>query len=149
MHIESEITVDKPSSEVFDYIARAEYLPDYVTDFERVRQESQGEPTVGTEYSYKMRRGQAEGTFKWTEFQPPSRLAWQGPPVSAGPGSMEPSGHWELSDTGNGTLVKLVMTPTPGGLFKLLAPFMSAGMRKGNQRALERLKQKLESGPQT
>jgi hypothetical protein len=37
------------------------------------------------------------------------------------------------------------MAPTPGGLFKLLAPFMAAGMRKGNERALARLKQRLES----
>jgi hypothetical protein len=63
---------------------------------------------------------------------------------------MQPAGWWELSDAGGGTHVKLVMAPTPGGLFKLLAPFMAAGMRKGNQRALERLKQRLEqsSAPQ-
>jgi hypothetical protein len=59
---------------------------------------------------------------------------------------MEPSGWWELSDTGNGTNVKLVMTPKPGGLFKLMAPLMSRGLRKGNVRALERLKQRLERG---
>jgi hypothetical protein len=58
---------------------------------------------------------------------------------------MEPAGWWELSDEGSGTHVKLVMTPTPGGLFKLMAPFMSRGMRKGNAEALERLKQRLES----
>jgi hypothetical protein len=38
-----------------------------------------------------------------------------------------------------------VMTPKPGGLFRLLAPFMAGGMRKGNARALERLKQQLEA----
>ena len=59
---------------------------------------------------------------------------------------MEPAGRWEIAPSGDGTRVKLVMAPTPGGLFKLLAPFMAAGMRKGNERALERLKQQLESG---
>jgi hypothetical protein len=58
---------------------------------------------------------------------------------------MEPAGWWELSDEGAGTHVKLVMTPTPGGLFKLMAPFMSRGMRKGNAEALQRLKQRLET----
>jgi hypothetical protein len=62
---------------------------------------------------------------------------------------MEPAGRWELTETSGGTNVKLVMAPTPGGLFKLLAPFMSAGMRKGNAQALERLKQQLESGAGT
>ncbi|HZU60569.1 MAG TPA: SRPBCC family protein, partial [Solirubrobacteraceae bacterium] len=141
-----EITVARPSADVFAYIARAEYLPDYVTDFQSVEQVGGGEPGVGTQYRYKMGRG-AEGTFEWTTFEPNSRLAWHGPAVKAGPGSMEPAGSWEFSDaSGGGTQVKLIMAPTPGGLFKLLAPFMAAGMRKGNARALERLKARLEEG---
>jgi hypothetical protein len=39
-----------------------------------------------------------------------------------------------------------VMTPKPGGLFKLMTPFMSGSMRKGNAQALDRLKQRFESG---
>ena len=144
MHVEAETTVARPRSEVFDYIARAERLPEYVTDFAWVRQESEGEPALGTRYSYKMERGSAEGTFDWTEFEPHSRLAWHGPPAKAGPGSMEPSGWWELGETGGATRVKLVMTPKPGGLFKLFAPLMSRGMKKGNEKALGLLKQRLE-----
>src|SRR5579862_3713440 len=146
MQIESEITVHKPPADVFAYVARAEELPKYVNDFEWVRQTTEGQPSVGTSYSYKMRRG-AEGTFEWTRFEPNSRLEWHGPAVKAGPGSMEPAGWWEFSDDGGGTRVKLVMAPTPGGLFKLLSPFMAAGMRKGNQQALERLKRQIESAP--
>jgi uncharacterized protein YndB with AHSA1/START domain len=144
MHVEAETTVDRPRAEVFDYIAHAERLPEYVTQFAWVKQDSEGEPQRGTRYSYKMEQGQAEGTFDWTEFEPHSRLAWHGPPAKAGPGSMEPSGRWELTDEGAGTRVKLVMTPKPGGLFKLMAPLMSFGMRKGNAQALERLKAHIE-----
>jgi len=149
LHVESETTVARPPREVFAYIARAEKLPDYVEDFAWVKQESPGEPALGTEYSYEMKRGQASGTFKWTEFQPDSKLAWAGPPAKAGPGSMEPSGWWELTQDGEGTRVKLVMTPKPGGLFKLMAPFMGGSMRKGNEKALGLLKQQLESGAAT
>jgi uncharacterized protein YndB with AHSA1/START domain len=145
MQIESEISVDRSPEQVFDYIAHAEYLPEYVTDFESVRQVSDGEPGLGTRYSYKMGRG-GEGTFEWTRFEASSSLAWEGPAIKAGPGTMEPAGWWELSPAGAGTRVKLVMAPKPGGLFKLLAPFMAAGMRKGNAAALERLKQRLEQG---
>ena len=144
MHVEAETTVNRPRSEVFEYIARGERLPEYVTEFAWVRQASEGQPGRGTEYSYQMARGQAEGTFEWTEFEPHSRLAWHGPPAKAGPGTMEPAGWWELSDAEDGTHVKLVMTPTPGGLFKVISPLMSMSMRKGNERALERLKQRLE-----
>jgi uncharacterized protein YndB with AHSA1/START domain len=145
MQIESETTIDRPAQEVFDYIAHAEYLPEYVTDFETVSQATEGEPAVGTRYRYRMGRG-AEGTFEWTRFEPTTRLQWEGPAVKAGPGTMQPAGWWELSEVAGATRVKLVMAPTPGGLFKLLAPFMAAGMRKGNVNALERLKQRLETG---
>jgi len=145
MRIEAEIAIGRARAEVFDYIAHAERLPEYVTDFDSVKQESDGQPGLGTTYSYKMSRG-AEGTFEWTEFEPQSRLAWHGPPAKAGPGSMEPSGWWELSDSDSGTRVALVMTPKPGGLFRLMAPLMAMGMRRGNAAALERLKQRLEGG---
>ena len=146
MQIESEITVTQPAGAVFDYIAHAEYLPAYVSDFESVRQVSEGAPQLGTQYGYRMKRG-AEGTFEWTRFDAPTRLAWSGPAVKAGPGSMQPAGWWEISETADGTNIKLVMAPTPGGLFKLLAPLMAAGMRKGNEAALERLKQQLNQRP--
>jgi uncharacterized protein YndB with AHSA1/START domain len=147
MQVESETTIARPRTEVFDYIARAELLPGYVTQFASVQQVSPGEPGRGTEYSYKMARGQTEGTFEWTEFEPPARLAWHGPPAKAGPGSMEPSGWWELSDEGDGTRVKLVMATKPGGLFVILAPLMTSSMRKGNEQALDRLRQQIESAP--
>jgi hypothetical protein len=38
------------------------------------------------------------------------------------------------------------MAPKPGGLLKLMAPLMSSGMRKGNARALELLKEQVEGG---
>jgi uncharacterized protein YndB with AHSA1/START domain len=146
MHIEAQTTISRPRSEVFDHLAHAERLPEYVTDFAWVKQVSSGEPGRGTEYSYKMKRGQAESTFEWTEFDAPSKLAWHGPPVKAGLGSIEPAGSWDLSDEGDGTRVTLVMAPEPGGLFKLMAPLMSSSMRKGNARALELLKQQVEGG---
>jgi uncharacterized protein YndB with AHSA1/START domain len=145
MHVEADITVQRPPAEVFDYLAHAEHLPEYVTDFAWVRQEAGGEPGPGTRYSYKMARGRASGTFDWTEFDRPSRLAWKGPPAKAGPGTMEPAGWWELQEEGTGTRVKLVMEPTAGGLFKLIAPLMARGMRGGNTKALERLKARLEA----
>ena len=149
MHVEAETTVARARDEVFNYVARAEQLPQYVTEFAWVKKLSDGDPGPGTEYAYKMERGQTEGTFAWTEFETLSRLAWRGPPAKSGPGSMAPAGWWELSDEGHATHVKLVMTPQPGGLFKLLAPLMSLGMRRGNAKALERLKQRLEGGMPT
>jgi uncharacterized protein YndB with AHSA1/START domain len=142
---EGEITINRPRTEVFDYLAHGERLPEYIDDFERVTHEQEGEPGQGHVYSYKMKRG-AEGTFEWTEFRPNDKLAWDGPAVKQGPGSMRPSGWWELSEANGGTRVHLVMAPEPGGLFKLMAPLMKRSMSKGNERALGVLKSRLEGG---
>jgi uncharacterized protein YndB with AHSA1/START domain len=144
IHTEAETTINRPRSEVFEFLAHAEHLPEYVDDFATVSHEEPGEPARGHVYSYRMKRGGVEGTFEWKEFEPHDRLAWSGPSVKSGPGSMRPTGHWELRDEGAGTHVKLVMEPEPGGLFKLMAPLMKPGMAKGNVRALEKLKTKLE-----
>jgi uncharacterized protein YndB with AHSA1/START domain len=143
IHTEAETTINRPRSDVFDYLAHGERLPEYIDDFESVTHEEPGDPARGHVYSYKMKRG-AEGTFEWKEFQPYDRLAWSGPAAKLGPGSMRPAGYWELSDEGSATHVKLVMAPEPGGLFKLIAPFMKPGMAKGNVRALGKLKNRLE-----
>jgi uncharacterized protein YndB with AHSA1/START domain len=143
MHVEAEISIARPRAQVFEYLARSEHLPDYATDFVWVKQTSHGEPALGTEYRYKMKRG-TEGTFTRTEFEPHLRLGWHGPSAKAGPGSMEPAGRWELWDGPGGTNIKLIMAPQPHGLLKLLAPMISRGIRKDLPAALERLKQTLE-----
>ena len=146
MHVEAEISIARPRVQVFEYLARSEHLPDYATDFAWVKQTSHGEPRLGTEYRYRMKRG-TEGTFARTEFEPHIALAWHGPSAKAGPGSMEPAGRWELSDAPEGTNVKLIMAPKPHGLLKLLAPMISSGVRKDLPIALEQLKQTLARAP--
>lgn len=143
MNLESEIEISRPRHEVFDYLAHGEYLPEYAADFTSVEQTSGGEPGPGTQYAYRMKRG-TEGTFRRTVYEPHSKLAWQGPPAKSGPGTMAPSGSWELSDTKGGTLVKLVMSPTPGGLLRLLAPIISKNIANELPTALVRLKERLE-----
>jgi uncharacterized membrane protein len=143
VRVEAEINVGRPRTEVYGYLLRGECLPEYMSDFETVEQVSAGEPKTGTEYSYRMGRG-AQGSFEWIKLVPNSHLAWSGPPVKAGLGTMQPAGWWDLSDSGGETRVQLVMAPQPGGLLKLLAPFMAAAMRRSNEEALVRLKERLE-----
>jgi hypothetical protein len=144
MHVASEITISRPRAEVFDYLANGEYLPEYASDFVWVRQTSAGQPGPNSEYAYEMKQGTA-GTFRRTVFEPHSKLGWQGPPAKAGPGTMAPSGGWELSDAGHATRVRLVMSPTPGGLTRLLSPIIARKIAKDLPPSLLRLKQRLEN----
>ena len=124
MNLESTIEIHRPREEVFDYLAHGEYLPEYASDFVWVKQTSGGAPGLGTEYAYKMVRG-AEGTFRRTEYRAVLETGVARSSGQSGPGTMAPSGSWELSDVGGVTRVKLVMSPAPGGLLRLMAPVIS------------------------
>ena len=149
MEAESDTTIARPRAEVFEFLAHAERLPEYVDEFAWVKRRSEGKPRSGFEYAYKMERGGAEGTFEWTAFEPHERLEWGGPAIKSGPGSVAPAGRWELSDEGHSTHVKLVMATRFGGALKLLAPVMRPAIRRGNARALKRLKERLEGSART
>lgn len=148
MQVDAETIVARPCAEVFTYLSHAEHMPEYMPEFASVEQASRGQPGAGTRYRYTLARGETRGTFEWTRFERDSHLAWRGPKVKAGPGSMQPAGWWEISPCAEGTRVKLVMAPTPGGLLKVLAPFLAAGLRKGNEQTLRRLKVRLEGRPE-
>jgi uncharacterized membrane protein len=141
------VEIRRPASEVFDYLAHGENMPRWMSIFEKVEPESSEPPHQGSKYRYKMStRGKAESTFEWTEYQPARRLAWHGPPVSAGPGSLEPSGEYVLEEHDGATRVTMRMHPKTTGLMSLLSPLMARSMRKEATGNMARLKQTLESG---
>ena len=141
------VEIRRPAAEVFDYLAHGENMPAWMNIFETVEQESAGPPAKGTTYRYKMStRGKAESTFEWSEFEPTHRLTWHGPPVSTGPGSLEPSGEYELKEHDGATRVTMRMRPKTTGLMSLLSPLMNRSMRKEATENMQRLKQALERG---
>jgi uncharacterized protein YndB with AHSA1/START domain len=145
------VQIRRPSADVFDYLAHGENMPHWMGIFETVEQESPGPPGKGTTYRYKMAtRGKAASSFIWSEFEPPRKLAWQGPPVPIGPGmgSLEPSGEYMLDEHDGGTRVTMRMHPRTAGLASILSPLMSRSMRKEAAENVQRLKQNLEAAPE-
>jgi hypothetical protein len=61
---------------------------------------------------------------------------------------MAPSGTWELSNIEGGTRVNLVMSPTPGGLLRVMTPVISKSVARELPASLTRLKQRLERNVQ-
>jgi hypothetical protein len=93
-------------------------------------------------------RGKAQSTFVWSEFEPPRRLAWQGPPIPMGPGlgSLEPSGEYVLEEHDGATRVTMRMHPKTAGLMSIFSPLMNRSMRKEAAENVQRLKRTLEAG---
>ena len=141
------VEIHRPAGEIFDYLAHGENMPRWMSIFETVEPESGEPPHQGSKYHYKMStRGKAESTFEWTDFEPARRLAWHGPPISSGPGSLEPAGEYVLEEHDGATRVTMRMHPKTTGLMSLLSPLMARSMRKEATSNMARLKQTLESG---
>jgi uncharacterized membrane protein len=140
------VEIRRPATDVFDYLAHGENMPRWISVFEKVEQDSEGPPAKGTTYRYKMAsRRKPESTFEWTEFEPGRKLAWEGPPISVGPGTLEPSGEYELSERDGATRVTMRMHPKTTGIATLLSPLMSRSMRKEAAENVQRLKETLEA----
>jgi uncharacterized protein YndB with AHSA1/START domain len=135
-----EVTVDRSPAEVFGYLADGERLPEWMEEFDYVRG---GPPGPGASYRYRMRRG-AESTFEYSEYEPPRRVAWTGPAVRAGPGSLAPNGSFTVEPADGASRVRVELDPRPGGLFRLLLPLLRRSMRASAVQDLARLKAQLE-----
>ena len=143
MAVSVEATIGRPPEEVFPVVADGERLPEWMEDFERVEQVSEGPPARGTEYRYKFKRS-PESTFEWSEFDPGRRVAWSGPPLKTGPGSLQPRGGIDVEPAPEGSRVRVTLDPLPGGVKKAMLPVLRRPMRKGAVLSLSRLKALVE-----
>jgi uncharacterized protein YndB with AHSA1/START domain len=146
--VQSDADIRRPASEVFTFLADGENMPRWMGIFETVKKVSEGPVGKGTTYHYRMaRRGKAESDFEWSEYEPNRRLSWHGPPISTGPGSLEPSGEYLLTEHNGATHVTMRMHPKTTGLMSLMSPLMARSMRKEAAGNMQRLKEVLESEP--
>jgi uncharacterized protein YndB with AHSA1/START domain len=145
IHIETELEIERPAGEVFEYLANGENLARWMDEFSEVEKVSDGPVGKGTTYRYVMKRG-AASTFEWSEFEPGRKVAWEGPAVGAGVGSLEPRGSFEIEPINGGTRVRGTLRPQTHGFLKLLSPLMARSIRMGSTRDFLRLKLILERG---
>ena len=146
MRIETELEIERPPGEVFEYLADGENLPRWMDEFAEVQKVSDGPIGKGTTYAYKMKRGPSS-TFQWSEYEPGYKVAWEGPAVGAGVGKLEPRGSFEIEPIRTGARVRGTLRPQTRGLLKLLSPLMARSIRMGSARDFLRLKRILEGGP--
>ena len=65
MRFESTVEVFRLLLDVFDYLARAEFLPEYAADFVWVNETSGQGPRLGAEYAYRMKPARKALSDAW------------------------------------------------------------------------------------
>lgn len=142
-HAEHTVTIRRPATEVFGYLADGTHNPEWrsgVIDISRTS------PADGLDATYRQvlsgpggRR--IDGDYRVTVFEPPRRLEFV---VTAGPA--RPSGTFDLTDGAEhgSTVVRFALDLQPAGIMRLMTPVIARQMRR-EVAQLDSLKKRLES----
>jgi carbon monoxide dehydrogenase subunit G len=142
-HASHQVIIARPVEAVFAFVADGEQCPRWrsgVLDIKRISGEG-----VGTRYAQGVagpmgRRVAAD--YEITVHDPPRRIEFQ---TLAGP--VRPHGRYDLEPAEGGTRLTFSLDAPLSGLRRLLMGSMVQRTMDGEVRALEHLKQVLESGP--
>jgi len=141
--VEESIVINRPVSDVFLFVSNFENLPQWESNFQKVKLLSATPTDVGTTYQCQLKLpGQtASSKFEITEFEVNKKIAFEAEPA----GPAKPNGSFRFETVPGGTKVTLLPRPEFRGFFKLLEPMMAGYVRKQNQAHLSTLKRILEA----
>ena len=141
MRFENTVTIDRPVSEVFGYLAEFENIPKWNYAIAETLQISDGPVGVGAVFrQVRSVPSRSEETFEVTEFEPNRRLAIRG-----GFGPLEGTLSYHLEAEAGGTRLTNSALLEGRGLAKLTAPLASGRVAEAASANLESLKELLES----
>ena len=144
MDFTNTITINRPPTEVFDFLAHFENLPRWNYAISETLKLSGGPVGVGARYRQtRTLPTRSEETFEVTEFDMHHRLSIRGP---LGPFHAEVA--YVLAPVGHGTMLTNTMHLQPSGALRLVAPLAASGIKSAVAANLETLKQILEAGGQ-
>jgi uncharacterized protein YndB with AHSA1/START domain len=140
MRFSNTITIERPPSEVFAYLADFENLPRWNHAISETHKMTPGAPGVGSRYTQvRTIPKRSEETFEVIEFEPDHRLAVQG---TFGP--LTGQATYVLQPSNNGTTLRNDMDLQPGGVVSLVAPLATWRVRAAVAENLRTLKEILE-----
>ena len=140
------IEIARPCSAVWEVVADPARMPEWLDEFISARLTSDGPPGAGSVFSYTITPGTRTGSCTFVEWDPPRRLAWDGPPMRSMGGAARPRGHFELTDAGLGrTRFVATYNPELSGALVLLRPYLVRWLRRRRRIDAERLKVLLEA----
>ena len=144
-----EIEIERPPSEVWSVLSDTERLPEWFAEFEEdAGRPREGPLGLGAVVHYTLRQGNGSGTFEIVEWDPPRRLAWDGPPLRWAGGAARPRGSHALAEAGDGrTLVVSRYHPELSGTQVLLRPYLKRWLRRERHASARALKAMVEAAP--
>ena len=146
VHVTVEIDIERPREAVWAFLADTTRSPEWVEEFVESHLVSEGEPRVGSIISYTIEPGPRTGTMELTEWDPPRRLAWDGPPMRSMGGGAEPRGSFELIERGpSATHLVCTFEPSLVGPPVLLKPYFRWWLRRHRTTDAQKLKAMLEA----
>jgi uncharacterized protein YndB with AHSA1/START domain len=126
-----EVEIDRPPSVVWSVVSDVDRMPAWLGEFEAASKDSDDPMGVGTVVRYTVKPGARSGTFEITEWDPPSRLAWDGPALRWGGGSARPRGSHRLSTSSDGrTRLVSRYQPELSGMHVFLSPYLTRWLRR-------------------
>jgi carbon monoxide dehydrogenase subunit G len=146
VHVTVEVDIERPREAVWAFVSDITRAPEWIEEFVESHLASGGEPQVGSIVSYTIEPGPRTGTMELTEWDPPRRLAWDGPPLRSMGGGIAPRGSVELSERGAGrTHLVWDVQPALTGLTVLLKPYLQRWARRHRGADAQKLKAMLEA----
>jgi uncharacterized protein YndB with AHSA1/START domain len=136
-----EVDIERPPGVVWEVVADPARSPEWIEEFVESHAVTEGEPRVGSVVSYTIVPGPRTGTFELTGWDPPRRMAFEGPPLRSALGAGRPRGSFELSERDDrATHLVCTFRPELVGMAVLLKPYFRRWLRR--QRAADLLKLK-------
>lgn len=142
MDLSATIVIDRPATEVFDYVMAVPHDAEWRTGVVEADFTSDGPPGIGTTGFDRVEANGREMTANWTvsEFEPGGFARWtldSGPILGTGGYICEPQDEK--------TKFTLEAHVTPTGWYRLMGPIFSRIGRRQNLSDVERLKSILEA----
>jgi uncharacterized protein YndB with AHSA1/START domain len=142
-----EIEVDAPREDVWAFISDPNRLPEWFSEFESAEQVSEGPSGLGSIVRYTITPGSRSSAFETVEWEPGSRLSWDGPPLKWMGGGGRPRGSFQLADAGEGrTRFTGHFHPELSGTQVLLLPYLKRWLRRERTASLAKMKALVEGG---
>lgn len=142
-----EVEIERPLAAVWSFVADTERMSEWIGEFKSAHDESPGPKGVGSVVRYTVEPGDRTGTFEIVEWDPPRRLAWDGPPLAWAGGAARPRGSHTLAELDEGrTQLISRYEPELTGTQAMLRPYLSRWLRRQRHESAQLLKALLESG---